>query len=63
VPSERRAVEGNDELNAFHVLRVEAGTIGDEEVDACGCGAGQLNGMQGTKRAVGTQRRVNSCRP
>ena len=61
-PSERCAVEGNDELNAFHVFRVEAGIIGDEEVDAGGRGAGQLNGIGGVKRAIGTQRRVDSCR-
>jgi len=61
-PSERCAVQGNDELNTCHVYRVEAGIVGDEEVDSGGCGAGQLNRIRGSKRAVRTQRCVDSCR-
>ena len=51
----RCAIESDDELNAVHVLRLQARVVGEEEIHVGVGGAGQLNGVRRTQGAVGAQ--------
>ncbi len=45
-PLKRRSGEGNDELDALHVLGLQVRVVGEEEVDSGGGSAGQLEGVR-----------------
>src|SRR5258708_3896925 len=60
--SQRCAVEGDDKLDARDVLRVEAGVVGNEQVNPGRSRAGQLDGVGRAKGTITAQGGVEPCR-